>query len=153
MKTPFPLVHIAVRGCAVCVVATAIGCTSVRLPLCVDLARTTYDSQTSGSEVTSYMRDVATTWHLEMTILSPFAMLVSGNIVAVGRFRKEYGMMVCGFDPQKVTVPHDTYLRCMDHVQTWIQIVQSSEPENLFIQQTEYEPVCASGGGNMQRRR
>jgi len=117
----------------------------MRVPLCGDLARTTYETPTDGSEVSRYMRAVAADWNLNLIVISPFAMEVSGDIFAEKRFLKEYPLMVCGFDPKRVAVPHDTYLRCMDHVTTWIEIIQSQHPDNLFIEETEYEPVCASG--------
>lgn len=130
---------------SVCCALFLWGCASARLPLCEDLARTTYDSSVEGNEVSKYTRKVAEHRHLDLTVLSPFVMIVTGEQWKVERFQAEYPFMVCGFAPEHVTIPHDTYLRCMDHVAQWITIVQSDKPEDLMLQGTEYEPVCASG--------
>jgi hypothetical protein len=133
------------RSWCVCCTLLLCGCASVRLPLCEDLAHTTYSTPAEANEVSRYAREVAARWNLELTVLSPFAMQVTGEDWKLRRFQAEYAFMVCAFSPKRVTVPHDTYLRCMDHVAQWMTIVQSGNPENLMLQATEYEPVCASG--------
>jgi hypothetical protein len=144
MSLPSMAVPIA-RLLSICCAASFCGCASVRLPLCQDLARTTYNKPVEGNEVSRYTRDVAERWRLDLTLLSPFAMRVTGDVWNVNRFQAEYPFLVCGFDPVHVLIPHDTYLRCMQHAPDWIVIVQSDKPENLMVTQTLYEATCASG--------
>lgn len=121
------------------------GCASAHLPLCPDLARTTYSAPYSNSVISSYTLTVAKERQIDLEILSPFVMRASGSVWAINRFTADYRFLACGFAPEHVTVPHETYLRCMDHVQQWMTIIKSDKPEDLMLQETIYEPVCASG--------
>ena len=128
-------------------VAVLSGCTSsIQVPLCGDLARTTYRTvPVESSEISSYTRSVAADLNLKLEILSPFVMRVSGLDSRVAKFMEDYPTMLCGFDPVQVTVPHDTYLSCTSHAKKWIDVVQAGKPEDLMLQNMIYEPICASG--------
>ena len=123
------------------------GCTSsVQVPLCGDLARTTYRNvPVENSEISSYTRSVANDLKLKLEILSPFVMRVSGIDSNLTKFMEDYPVMLCGFDPVKVTVPHNTYLSCTSHAKKWISVVQSGSSQDLMLQDMIYEPLCASG--------
>lgn len=121
------------------------GCTTARLPLCADLARTTSGPAQGGAVIGQYVLDNAAQLHVTLRPISPFAVMASGRRDRVKRFELDYPHMVCAFSPRHVTVPRDTYLQCMGHVLDWIRIIQSGSPQNLMVRETLYEATCASG--------
>lgn len=129
--------------------ATVAGCATIRLPLCKDLAQTTYKQPPTlgGSDIGAYTWEVARRQHLELKALSPFAMDVTGAVWNLRRFQTDYPFLACSFDPDRVVIPRDTYLQCMGHIDEWTAIVQSGSPENLMLRETLYEATCASGEG------
>lgn len=121
------------------------GCASVRLPLCPDLAKTTYRQGEPKTLYGKYVELNASALSVNLRTLSPFVMRASGTVWHLHQFKHDYSFEVCAFSAGKVTVPRETYLRCMDHVRKWIAIVNSPEPADLMLREYEYEPVCASG--------
>ncbi len=122
-------------------------CATIRVPLCGDLARTlpSGDGSHSHQDVSDYTVEAAKKMGVNLTVLSPFVMTVHGFTPYVNKFQSDYPFLVCGFDPSRVVVPYETYLRCMDHVNDWVRIVGSEKPEDLMLPGTEYEATCASG--------
>jgi hypothetical protein len=120
-------------------------CSTTRLPLCPDLAKTTYTSSDDPTVYGKYVTINASRLNITLAALSPYVMRVTGTPWDVANFKSDYRFEVCAFSASQVTVPHETFLRCMDHADQWVGIVNSKAPENLMLTEYEYESTCASG--------
>lgn len=137
-------------GCAIRVFAvisvalSAAACTSARrFPLCPELATKSYPAPPpAGTVLNKYIAEQAAERKVRISILSPFAMVLTGRTGQISWFDKHYPFLLCSFDPANVILDDATYLTCMTNAERWVQIVRSEEPEDLMLADSHYSRVC-----------
>ena len=77
-----------------------------------------------------------------MRVLSPFVGKFSGSIFSLQRLKKDYPLLVCAFETDRVPNDPATHTSCTNHAPEWINAVQSGAPQTLFVDQYEFDDNC-----------
>lgn len=119
------------------------------MPLCAAVALKSYAPgapPAPGTVVNAFLTQQATKEDVELNILSPVAVELSGRKWKVKRLEQKYPFFLCAFyDPAAPIDYAQIYTTCMQSTQNWAQIVQSSKPEDLLLPRTNYANVCVQG--------
>lgn len=121
---------------------TLANCATARLPLCPKLAALSYQNPKPDTVVSRYLSERAKERHVKISVLSPFAAVLSGSVGSIAWFQRNYPLMLCEFDPSQLVNDENVYLSCMSHAQEWMKILQSNQPEDLMVNETHYAASC-----------
>ena len=128
-----------------CLLVTA--CTTIRVPLCPDIAKVSYGQGEQVSDVNRYAVIGANRTGVAIAPLSSFTAEASGFFANVNTFNQDYKFMVCAFEPDRVlsSDTSDIYINCMSKADNWATIVNSNKPEDLMLEESLFRPTCAAG--------
>ena len=119
-----------------------LGCTRMLVPLCPKLAEQSFDPPRPGTAVNRYLQAEADHRHVKIHVLSPFVGELEGMPWDISWFRQRYVYIVCGFDPHNVIEDRSICLECLARANKWLALIQSRAPEDLFLKETDYVPLC-----------
>ncbi len=121
----------------------------VTVPLCPAIALKSYPPGVTvapGEVVNAFLTQEATKEKLQLNVLSPVAVEISGRSRKVEHIEQKYPFVLCAFyDPGAVTDYADRYIKCMQSAPGWVQTVQSNKPEDLLLPRSNYANVCVQG--------
>ena len=122
-----------------------IGCTTITLPLCPTIAKSSYSAGESASPVNKRIVEQALARKIEVRQLSWFGAEFRGFAPTLNSFEADYKFMLCAFDPtlQKVFI-RETYISCMNHADEWITKIRSGNPAELMLTETKFVENCAA---------
>lgn len=114
------------------------------VPLCPAIAEVSYPKEKSDGKLINYFAaNEAEKLRVKIRPLSSYTAVVQGGSASVFRFLNEYRFMICAFNPKLEINDRSTYLSCMRHAQSWINIVRSRQPERLMLEETSFRDNCA----------
>jgi hypothetical protein len=113
-------------------------------PLCPRLAQLSYENETAGHGklVSRFTDEEAQKRGVEIRPLSYFVAEFRGPISEIDWFRRNYPMMLCGFNPALVTNVEASYTSCMTHAREWMNLVDAGRLDELMNDPHVYCPNC-----------
>ncbi|MBS0202934.1 MAG: hypothetical protein JSS49_08560 [Planctomycetes bacterium] len=76
--------------------------------------------------------------------LSYFVAEFTGPPSQIEWFRRNYAVLLCGFNPEMVINDEAAYRSCSGHVREWMKLVDEGKYENLMDDQFLFCPNCCT---------
>lgn len=121
----------------------SLGSKTELVPLCPAIAEVSYPkTKIDGKLINYFAATEAEKLRVKISPISSYTAVVQGSSSSVSRFLNEYRFMICAFNPKLEINDRSTYLSCMRHAQSWINIVRSRQPEQLMLTETSFRENC-----------
>lgn len=115
------------------------GCATRDLPLCPRLLEDSEKSQ----YVNHFTLASATELGVSVSVLSPYVARYSGAAPNLREMEKRYPFLLCAFDPATQPADDQIFMRCVKHAPGWIEMLNSSTPQNLMLVETLFDATCS----------
>ena len=114
------------------------GCSTLVVPLCPKLL----DPVGAVDGVNRYTLEQTRRQGVIVEPLSPFVARLRGSYFGVESVKADYRFLVCAFDPNVVIPDEATFMRCVNHAPSWVDHLNSREPEELMLTELSYSGTC-----------
>jgi hypothetical protein len=123
------------------------------VPLCPAIAEKSYpEAQIKGKLINFFADEEAMKLGIIISPLSEFFANIHGRTHRVRYFYSRYKYMLCSFNPRVEAEAQATFLSCMGHADSWIEIARSSHPDNLMLNGTLFVPNCVPTEFSLQSK-